>query len=48
VRRVLPLVQERAKLLSDIPELVSFFFVDDLDYDIGLLLSGKILPSPKP
>jgi len=23
------------------PELVSFFFVDDLDYDVGLLLSGK-------
>ncbi len=41
VRRVLPLVQERAKLLSDIPELASFFFVDDLDYDVGLLLSGK-------
>lgn len=43
VRDVLSLVQERTKLLSDVPELVSFFFVDDLDYDVSLLLANKIV-----
>lgn len=42
VRRVLPLEQERAKTLSEIPELVEFFFIDDLTYNADLLLGGGI------
>jgi glutamyl-tRNA synthetase len=41
VSRVLSLIQERAKTLADIPRLASFFFLDDVQYDTGLLLSGK-------
>jgi glutamyl-tRNA synthetase len=41
VSRVLSLIQERAKTLADIPRLTSFFFLDDVQYDTGLLLSGK-------
>jgi len=40
VRAVLPLVQERAKTLVEVAELTRFFFVDQLDYDAGLLI-GK-------
>ena len=32
VRRIMPLVQERAKTLADVAELTKFFFVDKLDY----------------
>ena len=42
VGQVLPLVQERAKKLGDVTELVSFFFIDELDYDIGLLVKGNL------
>jgi glutamyl-tRNA synthetase len=40
VRRIMPLIQERAKTLAEVPELVDFFFADELDYDAGLLM-GK-------
>jgi glutamyl-tRNA synthetase len=40
VRAVLPLVQERAKTLLEVAGLTRFFFVDQLDYDVGLLI-GK-------
>jgi len=40
VRAVLPLVQERAKTLLEVAELTRFFFVEELDYDAGLLI-GK-------
>jgi glutamyl-tRNA synthetase len=40
VRAVLPLVQERARTLLGVVELTRFFFVDELDYDAGLLI-GK-------
>jgi len=40
VRRILPLEQERAKTLGEIPELVEFFFIDELTYSADLLL-GK-------
>jgi len=40
VRAILPLVQERAKTLLEVAELTRFFFVDQLDYDAGLLI-GK-------
>ncbi len=39
VRRVLPLVQERAKLLSEVAGLTRFFFVDRLEYDAKLLIA---------
>ncbi len=42
VSQVLSLIQERAKTLAEVPELSSFFFVDELQYDSGLLLSGGL------
>lgn len=38
VRSTLPLVQDRAKTLVDVPELIRFFFVEDLEYDTNLLI----------
>ncbi len=41
VRRVMPLVQERVKLLSEVPVMTRFFFVDDIDYETeGLIGKG--------
>jgi glutamyl-tRNA synthetase len=40
VRQVMPLVQERARTLTEVAELSQFFFVDELDYDAGMLV-GK-------
>ena len=40
VRDILPLVQERARTLAEVAELAQFFFVDELDYEPGLLM-GK-------
>ncbi len=40
VKQMMPLIQERAKTLAEVPELVQFFFVDELDYDADLLI-GK-------
>jgi glutamyl-tRNA synthetase len=42
VDQVLRLTQERAKTLAEVPELTSFFFLDDLSYDKRLLLKGKL------
>jgi glutamyl-tRNA synthetase len=41
IRQIMPLVQERARTLAEVPQLSDFFFIDELEYDIGLLL-GKI------
>jgi glutamyl-tRNA synthetase len=41
IRQLMPLVQERARTLAEVPQLSDFFFVDELEYDAGLLL-GKI------
>ena len=38
LHRVVPLVQERLKTLADGPELVSFFFQEELVYDSSLLV----------
>jgi len=38
LRRIAPLVQERTRLLSEVPHLVEFFFLDDLDYNAELLI----------
>ena len=40
IRDILPLIQERARILTDVTELAQFFFVDELDYDTNLLI-GK-------
>jgi glutamyl-tRNA synthetase len=42
VMQVLCLVQERAKTLIEVPQLADFFFLDGLQYDKGLLLSGGL------
>jgi glutamyl-tRNA synthetase len=40
VKQIMPLIQERAKTLTEVPDLVQFFFVDEFDYDANLLM-GK-------
>ena len=42
VRKVLPLVQERAKTLLEVVELTRFFFVDELSYDPDMLIGKKM------
>ena len=42
VRQVMPLVQERARTLAEIPELTDFFFADELDYEPNLLIVKKM------
>jgi glutamyl-tRNA synthetase len=44
IRKIMPLIQERAKTLAEIPELVDFFFTDELEYDTALL-AGKMEPA---
>ena len=41
MERIAPLVQERAKTLSEVPSLVDFFFNDVLEYESSLL-PGKL------
>ena len=42
VGRIMPLIQERAKTLAEVPDLVSFFFVEESDYDAGLLVGNNM------
>jgi len=42
VSQVLSLVQERAKTLAEVPQLVNFFFLDEIQYDSGLLLIKEL------
>jgi glutamyl-tRNA synthetase len=42
VTNIMPLVQERAKILAEIVELTTFFFVDDLAYQPELLVVKKM------
>ncbi len=45
VARVMPLVQERVKLLSEVPAMTRFFFVEDIDYETeGLIGKGMDVP----
>ena len=39
IRQVMPLIQERAKTLAQIPQLADFFFLDELEYDTKLFPS---------
>jgi glutamyl-tRNA synthetase len=42
VRRMLPLVQERARTLAELPELTDFFFTEELQYQPDLLIAKKM------
>jgi glutamyl-tRNA synthetase len=44
IRRMMPLVQERAKTLVEVPELVEFFFIEQPEYDTELLVDKKMTP----
>ncbi|MBC8511493.1 MAG: glutamate--tRNA ligase [Dehalococcoidia bacterium] len=41
IHQIVPLIQERAKTLAEVPQLTEFFFVEKLEYDVDLLL-GRI------
>ena len=42
VRQIVPLLQERAKALAEIPQLADFFFLDELEYETGLLVGQSL------
>ncbi len=42
VRRLVPLVQERIKVLGDVVDLVDFCFQEEITYDAQLLIGGKM------
>ena len=35
---IMPLIQDRAKTLAEIPQLIDFFFAEELEYDTSMLL----------
>jgi glutamyl-tRNA synthetase len=45
VHRLVPLIQERMKVLTDAAELVDFFFTEEIDYDAQLLIGKKMDPA---
>ncbi len=42
LRGIMPLVQERARTLAEVPELADFFFVEELEYPADLLVGKKM------
>ena len=42
VKQIAPLIQERLTALGEAVELYDFFFVDELDYNVDLLLGKKL------
>ena len=42
IRQIMPLIQERAKTLAEVPELTQFFFTSQLSYEPGLLIVKKM------
>ena len=42
IKDIIPLIQERAKTLKEIPTLVDFFFIDELEYPAELLIGKKM------
>ncbi len=42
ISKLMPLLQERVKTLAEVFELADFFFLDELKYDTGLLLSDGL------
>lgn len=47
VRQIVPLIQERMKLLSEAKDLTEFFFREDLTYDRDLLLGKRFADAPE-
>lgn len=45
VKRIVPLIQDRLRVLSDWNELTSFFFSDDIKYDPATLAAKKQTPA---
>jgi glutamyl-tRNA synthetase len=45
VHRLVPLIQERMKRLTDVVDLVDFFFTEELHYDPQLLVGKKMDPA---
>jgi glutamyl-tRNA synthetase len=44
VLKIMPLLQERMRTLSEVAELADFFFLEDLEYEPGLLWGKKLSP----
>jgi glutamyl-tRNA synthetase len=42
LRRMLALIQERAKTLAEVPELVRFFYIEESGYEPDLLIGKKM------
>jgi glutamyl-tRNA synthetase len=42
VSQVLELIQERAKTLAEVPQLADFFFLGELQYEVGLFLKVRL------
>lgn len=42
LKRMLELVQERAKTLAEVPELIRFFYIEESDYEPDLLIGKKM------
>ena len=42
INRIMPLIQERAKTLAEVPQLTDFFFVDELAYEPELFIVKKM------
>jgi glutamyl-tRNA synthetase len=42
VTRIAPIIQERAKKLTEVPELTAFFFKEDLTYDPAALIAKNM------
>jgi glutamyl-tRNA synthetase len=45
VHRLVPLIQERVKVLTDAVDLVDFFFTEEVQYDPQLLIGKKMNPA---
>ena len=44
VRQVMPLIQERVKLLSEVAQFTRYFFAEELDYSTSLLVGKDMTP----
>lgn len=44
LRRLVPLIRERIKTLSEVVELIDFFFREDIEYDPQLLVGKEMSP----
>ncbi len=42
IRQIIPLIQERARTLAEVPQLAEYFFITELEYDTSLLIGKKM------